>query len=500
MPIRHRVSVPTPARLATRACLALFAVALTTFVVWPVHPFGPAWLLWITIPGYGPLLATVFWLLSRHAGLPAPTRAFWRRLTPVPLLVGAGQTAQAVDVLGHPEARASYTGPITLFLHGLALLVLCHALVRLPTGGRQAGAATRVALDAGTVALASAVFIWHFSTRRALGAGLTPAVAASLGLCVLAVLAVFALAKVVLGEYSALDARGLRLLAAAVLIGTLAPMFQPLIVHLDPRLYVAQIHLPAVFCLGAMAAEAQWGAPVAARSRRRRRPYSLLPYLAVAAVDALLLWSAVADRSDMIAVAFSGVLLTAVVATRQAGTLRDNARLLSELDHAATHDALTGLGNRALFQQRLAAALEDGPVRVAVLDLDAFKQVNDVHGHEAGDLLLTAVGHALSAAIRPGDTAARLGGDEFVLLLPAAHAPPPAAPRTADQEAAAVVERVIAALAAPVTFHGTPLDIRVSIGVATAVPGDDPVTVIRRADHAMYAAKKLPGTAWLAAA
>ncbi|GIE91393.1 GGDEF domain-containing protein [Actinoplanes regularis] len=489
--IRHQVSTPTPARPATRACLALFAVALAVFVLWPVHPLGPPWLLWITTPAYGPLLAIVFWLLSRNPGLPAPSRAFWRRLAPAPLLVGAAQTAQAVDVLGHPGARVSYTGPVTLILDGIALLVLCHALIRLPAGGRRTGAAARVALDAGTVALASAVYIWHFGTRNALGAGLTPPVIASLGLSVFAVLVVFALAKAVLGEHSALDSRGLRLLAAAVLVGTLSPMLQPLVTQLDPRLYVAQVYLPAVFCLSAKAAEAQWRCS-AARTRkvRRRRPYSLLPYVAVAAVDGLLLWSATADRRDIVAVACSAVLLTAVVATRQARTLRENARLLAELDHAANHDPLTGLANRALFQQRLEQALHDGPVRVAVLDLDSFKQVNDTYGHEAGDHLLTTAARALAAAARPGDTAARLGGDEFVMLLPGAD----------ESATAAVIDQVVTALDAPVSARGTQLRIRASIGVASAFPGDDPRTVIRHADQAMYAAKKRPGTAWQSAA
>ncbi|GIF16516.1 GGDEF domain-containing protein [Actinoplanes teichomyceticus] len=485
------MSVPYPARLATRACLALFAVAVAGFVLWPVHPCGPAWLLWVTMPGYGPLVAAVFGLLSRNPQLPAATRRFWRQLAPVPLLVGAAQTAQAIDVIGHPGARSSYTGTATLLLNAAALLALCHALIRLPAGGRQAGSAARVVLDAGVVALASAVFIWHFGTRQALGAGLTTPVAASLALSVLAVLMVFALAKVIMAEYSAIDGRGLRLLAAAVFLGAFAPILQPLLVHLDPRLYVAQVQLPAIFVLGAKAAVAQWRAPAAAPARRppRRRPYSLLPYAAVAAVDGLLLWSAVVDRSDLIAVAFSAVVLTAMVAVRQAGTLRDNARLLAEIDHAASHDALTGLANRALFQQRLQEALHDGPVRVALLDLDGFKQVNDTYGHEAGDLLLTTVAAALRAAVRPGDLAARLGGDEFVLVLPGA-----------PDRAQAVIEQVIATVGAPVRTRGEQLHIRLSIGLATGVPGDDPATVLRHADQAMYAAKKLPGTAWLAAA
>ncbi|MBG0562547.1 GGDEF domain-containing protein [Actinoplanes aureus] len=469
----------------TRACLGLFAMAATWFAVNLVHPVGPPELLWITIPLYGPLVAAIFWSTARKPELPAPTRRFWRHLSAVPLLIGAGQTAQAVDVLTHPGSRASYTGPLMLVFDGVALLCLSYALSRLPVGGEQRGALARVVLDAGSVALAAAVYIWHFGTRQAIAAGVTPPVLASLALAVLAILAVFALAKAVLADYSAIDERGLRLLAAGVLIGALAPMLQPVVAAADERFYVGQVHLPAVFCLAALAARAQGRSPAAARgraARKRRRPYSLLPYAAVAGVDGLLLWEAWTGGDDIVVVASCGVALTAVVVVRQISALRDNSRLLAQVNHAASHDALTGLANRALFQRRLTEALAGpGPVTVALLDLDGFKQVNDTFGHEAGDALLATVAGVLRECVRPGDTAARLGGDEFVLVLEGADR------AEASRTAEAIADRLRRDRVRP---------IRASIGLACGVAGEDPVELLRRADAAMYAAKKIPGTAY----
>jgi diguanylate cyclase (GGDEF)-like protein len=152
------------------------------------------------------------------------------------------------------------------------------------------------------------------------------------------------------------------------------------------------------------------------------------------------------------------------------------------VNHAASHDALTGLANRALFQRRLTEALAGpGPVTVALLDLDGFKQVNDAFGHEAGDALLATVAGVLRECVRPGDTAARLGGDEFVLVLEGADR------AEASRTAEAIADRLRRDRVRP---------IRASIGLACGVAGEDPVELLRRADAAMYAAKKIPGTAY----
>ncbi|MGY1830601.1 diguanylate cyclase domain-containing protein [Geodermatophilus sp. SYSU D01180] len=166
----------------------------------------------------------------------------------------------------------------------------------------------------------------------------------------------------------------------------------------------------------------------------------------------------------------------------QASTALQKARLLETVRHQATHDALTGLPNRVLFRDRLAAALAavapSGSVGVLFCDLDRFKAVNDTLGHAAGDELLRQVSARLRAAVRPGDTVGRLSGDEFAVLLPRLAAP-------ADAEA--VVGRVAAAFAEPFRLDGVPAAVGTSTGVAVHTgPGGDAERLLREADAAMY--------------
>jgi diguanylate cyclase (GGDEF)-like protein/PAS domain S-box-containing protein len=158
------------------------------------------------------------------------------------------------------------------------------------------------------------------------------------------------------------------------------------------------------------------------------------------------------------------------------------------LAHLAYHDHLTGLPNRAQFQQHLDVALgrarRDGSsVAVLFIDLDGFKQINDLHGHAAGDAVLRTVGERLSVATREGDVVARLGGDEFLML--AGFAP-------GDQDALdAVCDRVRGHLLEAVMVEGVELDVAGSLGVAVfpcdAETGEE---LIRAADLAMYRVKQ----------
>jgi diguanylate cyclase (GGDEF)-like protein len=155
-------------------------------------------------------------------------------------------------------------------------------------------------------------------------------------------------------------------------------------------------------------------------------------------------------------------------------------------EHAARHDPLTGLGNRALLAERadavLSAATADRPAALLLLDLDEFKQINDTLGHHAGDELLVVVAHRLRAASRDADTVVRMGGDEFAVLLPDLPGP---------DAAGTVAQHLVQALRQPFALSGLSLEVGASIGVALAPQhGTDLATLLRQADVAMYDGKR----------
>jgi diguanylate cyclase (GGDEF)-like protein/PAS domain S-box-containing protein len=160
----------------------------------------------------------------------------------------------------------------------------------------------------------------------------------------------------------------------------------------------------------------------------------------------------------------------------------------AQVEQIAFHDALTGLPNRILLTDRLQQAIPLAfrlQLRVAVcfIDLDGFKAVNDRLGHAAGDRLLQVIGQRLLECVRGNDTVARLGGDEFVLLLTHLHS---------REECNQVLSRVVRAIGEPVDVgHDAVGQVSASIGVAFSPDdGNDGNLLLKRADEAMYAAKK----------
>ncbi|WP_432547448.1 diguanylate cyclase domain-containing protein [Kineococcus sp. SYSU DK004] len=150
------------------------------------------------------------------------------------------------------------------------------------------------------------------------------------------------------------------------------------------------------------------------------------------------------------------------------------------LAEQARTDSLTGLANRAAFTEELERCERDGvAVGVVFVDLDRFKEVNDTHGHAAGDELLRAVGRRLTSVLRPGDVVARLGGDEFAVVL---RAPEPGVTE-------ALARRVSEAVAAPLVVAGAVLVPAASTGVAHGDAGEAAEAVVHRADAAMYRTK-----------
>lgn len=166
----------------------------------------------------------------------------------------------------------------------------------------------------------------------------------------------------------------------------------------------------------------------------------------------------------------------------------ESARLrsaLAEEQQRATEDHLTGIGNREAYDRRLGEEMNRStrngtPVSLMVIDVDAFKPVNDRHGHSAGDDLLARLAALLQQSVRANDFLARYGGEEFTLVLPGTPLP----------QAHALAERLRETVATtPMDTEAGTLTITVSIGVAEAGAGEAPESLFRRADRALYQAK-----------
>src|SRR5256884_344579 len=174
-------------------------------------------------------------------------------------------------------------------------------------------------------------------------------------------------------------------------------------------------------------------------------------------------------------------------------TLRDISERKAHtdaLEYQALHDALTGLPNRSLFGDRLRQALlaarrNQKMFGVLLLDLDRFKDINDALGHDRGDSLLQEVTARLRGVLRATDTIARLGGDEFAVLTTDAKHP---------EDVVSTAKKILASLEGPFAIGDQMVETGASIGIAMyPLHGDDPSTLLRRADVAMYVAKRSGG-------
>ena len=229
----------------------------------------------------------------------------------------------------------------------------------------------------------------------------------------------------------------------------------------------------------------QLAGQAALTERQRSRHY--LPYVPffLAVVTAAVVPVA-QHRVDPALYGFS-LALAVFVVIRQLITLTENRSLTRRLSAAvddlrfrANHDVLTGLANRAMFEESLEQALDSADAsRVGLLyiDLDGFKPINDTYGHECGDRALMAVAQRLLATAAPGDVVSRLGGDEFAILT------------TGDPEGLA--QRVLRAMREPLDLDGCMVTVGASIGIGRSGHGVfGPGELLRNADAAMYAAKR----------
>jgi diguanylate cyclase (GGDEF)-like protein len=183
----------------------------------------------------------------------------------------------------------------------------------------------------------------------------------------------------------------------------------------------------------------------------------------------------------------TSALLVVVVLARQFIVVSQNRRLLAMVADQALRDPLTGLANRALFNDRLTHAMQlhqrdNQSVAVLSLDLDDFKLVNDSLGHPAGDALLVLAAERILGCVRTGDTVARLGGDEFAVLM-----------EGQAEHSRLVAHRVVHVFDKPIPIEGHDLLLRPSVGLAVASADEPDISadeLLKQADIAMYAAKR----------
>jgi diguanylate cyclase (GGDEF)-like protein/PAS domain S-box-containing protein len=166
--------------------------------------------------------------------------------------------------------------------------------------------------------------------------------------------------------------------------------------------------------------------------------------------------------------------------------ITEKKREQSRFEYLAYHDSLTGLPNRILFNERLSTAIalaqrHNHPLGLLFLDLDGFKPINDTLGHGVGDMLLQQVAHRLSRCVRESDAVARIGGDEFAILLNEL---------SRDHSAENVTRKILRHMHLPFTLSDNKIWIGVSIGIALFPDhGVDGITLLEKADSAMYQAK-----------
>jgi diguanylate cyclase (GGDEF)-like protein len=388
-----------------------------------------------------------------------------------------------------------FTLPVFAFA---ALLVL--AKDRTPGGIRDPGPRSRPVLVLDGLVVVGALFIvtWCTALGAVVRAGASNALAfvVAVGypltdwILVAMVVLLLATYRVVYRRPTQLVLLGLGLVGISVSDSIFAYVVAVGAAEMPAILNAGFVAGPALIAVAALAGTEDGDRRTPAHARRMGAwAHRLAPYPpVVAACLVVLVRTARGHGPDPFAV-YLGLLVGGLVMVRQIITLVENSVLLGRLVEAqdglsylAFHDQLTGLANRALFRDRVAAAVDESAATgLLFVDLDDFKVVNDSLGHAAGDVVLRAVAGRLRTCVGEAGTVARLGGDEFGVLLPG------------DVELVRDLgSRILLALRRPFDVNGRAITIGASVGGVISGPADRLTadTLLRRADAAMYTGKR----------
>jgi GGDEF domain-containing protein len=410
------------------------------------------------------------WRVSRRAGLSPAARRAWGRVAIAEVGYTLGSTLWLWYDVGGQRPFPSFADAAYLTFSPL----LFWALLSFPVASRSSTDRWKFWLDTALVLVGSGTLVWYFILRPVIATSEADPLTVGLSLAypVLDLVLLGGMMSILVRQPKGSSRTALRLFVGGLALFVSADLlFGYLSVQ---NLYVSGSLVDGVWILGSLlmvlGAHHQYsaaGTPVSVEAISEP-PTGLgawcLPYLAVAAAYGLLVVLMQGQWAEpQGGVLLGAVALTVLVVLRQAGTQQEHAQLYAvackelalrreleaTLAYQASHDALTGLPNRRLLDERLTTLLgaAGGPRRtfaLMLLDLDHFKEVNDTFGHHVGDELLAVVADRLRSFKRRADTAGRIGGDEFAVLLP-------------DMDvatAARAAERLLADTAEPLVLKG----------------------------------------------
>ena len=440
------------------------------------------------VSNYGSLAVAVFATLSTAAAARRSAgrrRAAWTMLA---IAVGGWALGTATWIYYDTVLHIPPFPSPADFAYLMFPVAACIGLALFPTG-YTGHSPSRLAIDAFIIAAALFQISWVTVLQPVYEAGGTSRFAMGLSLAYpVGDVVVIMVALLVLARARTGQRRTLALLTTgAILMAVSDSVF----VHLTARNTIGTASVAdigwvlALLCIG-LAGLPHGGELGVAHLRPPSRAALSLPYLPTAVAVAVC--APVCFRTPGMGGLFvSSVLLVVAVMARQFFVVRENRALLKVVADQAMRDPLTGLANRALFNDRITHAMQlrqrdRQAAAVLSLDLDDFKLVNDNLGHPAGDVLLKLVAERIRSCVRPGDTVARLGGDEFAILM-----------EGSTEHARVVAHRVISAFDETFAVDGHDLLLRPSVGLALAAPDDSDLTadeLLKHADVAMYSAKR----------